>query len=366
VTIPGAQALLDSAPAFRARLAAWFDAERRPLPWRTERSLYRTVVSELMLQQTQIATALPYFERWMRALPDFATLAAAPEEQVLKLWEGLGYYRRARFLHRLARELVAREKPPRTADEWRTLPGIGPYTAAAISSITYDAPAACVDGNVVRILARLSSDGTAFADGSRAVRHFEGLASALLDPASPGRHNEAMMELGATVCTKRAPRCFACPVAELCRSRADGIAESLPRIARPEAIKQSVDRAWIVRDGKLLLIRAGADAGRLGGILELPRVAELSPADDWENSAELLATHRRAITRYQITERIFRLETRSAALRALAGAEWIPLDEIGAVTLSGPHRRWVDALVRAGQGIDRTPRPTPRQCRLFA
>ncbi|BET69236.1 A/G-specific adenine glycosylase MutY [Opitutales bacterium ASA1] len=363
---PGAQTLLDSAPVFRARLAAWFDAKQRPLPWRTERSLYRTVVSELMLQQTQIATALPYFERWVRALPDFASLAAASEEQVLKLWEGLGYYRRARFLHRLARELVAREKPPRTADEWRELPGIGPYTAAAISSITYDAPAACVDGNVVRILARLSGDATAFTDGSRAVRHFEALAAALLDPASPGRHNEAMMELGATVCTKHAPRCLECPVAELCSGRAEGIAESLPRIARPDSIKQSVDRAWIVHDGRLLLVRSGADAGRLGGILELPRVADLTPAVDWENNAELLATHRRAITRYQITERIFRIEPRPAALRSLGGAEWIPLDAVETVTLSGPHRRWVKALLLAGEDTSRTARPAPRQGRLFA
>ena len=157
------------APAFRRALAAWFERHRRTLPWRTERSLYRTVVSEFMLQQTQVATVLPYFERWMKALPDFAALAAAEEAVVLKLWEGLGYYRRARFLHKLAREFVALPAPPRTADAWAELTGVGPYTAAAIASLAFDDPAACVDGNVVRILARITGDTRAFADGSAAV-----------------------------------------------------------------------------------------------------------------------------------------------------------------------------------------------------
>ncbi len=133
-----------------------------------------------MLQQTQVKTVLPYFARWMAALPDFAALAAAPEIEVLRLWEGLGYYARARNLHRLAQAVIARPRLPATAEAWRELPGVGPYTAAAIASIAFGAPAACVDGNVVRILARLTADGTEFRDSATAARAFTPLADGLL------------------------------------------------------------------------------------------------------------------------------------------------------------------------------------------
>ena len=149
---------------FRHALLSWYRANARALPWRQTPSLYKTVVSEFMLQQTQVKTVLPYFARWLDALPDFAELAAAPEARVLKLWEGLGYYSRARNLHHLAKAIVARPAMPRTPGEWRELPGVGPYTAAAITSISFGEGAACVDGNVVRILARLTADATEFRD----------------------------------------------------------------------------------------------------------------------------------------------------------------------------------------------------------
>src|SRR5262249_4851467 len=149
-------------------------------PWRDSPSLYKTVVSEFMLQQTQVKTVLPYFARWLEALPDFAALAAAPEERVLKLWEGLGYYSRARNLHRLAKEIAALPTPPRTAAERRECPGVGPSTAAAITSISFSAPAACVDGNVVRILARLTANAPEFRDSASAAKIFTPLADALL------------------------------------------------------------------------------------------------------------------------------------------------------------------------------------------
>ncbi len=343
-----AQALVTAKRRFRADLATWFEREKRALPWRTKRSLYRTVVSEFMLQQTQIATALPYFERWMRELPDFAALAAAGEAKVLKLWEGLGYYRRARFLHRLAQEFVQLSEPPQTAAGWLPLPGVGAYTAAAIASISFDDPAACVDGNVVRILARLTAETKAFPDGSRAVRHFQALAAGLLDPRHPGRHNEAMMELGATVCVRRAPRCEACPVAKLCAARRAGIAETLPKIARAAAVKQEVDRAWLVRDGKLLLHEAGDARGRLHGLFELPLLGHLGLERAALGAAALLATHRRTITRFQITERIHRVSPAAHPNgNDTPRLRWIPLADIGAVTLSGPHRRWIGALAGA-------------------
>lgn len=336
-----------NAPAFRRSLTAWFDKNRRQLPWRTTRTLYRTVVSEFMLQQTQVTTVLPYFERWMAALPDFEALASAKEETVLKLWEGLGYYRRARNLHRLARELALLEPKPTSGADWEKLPGVGPYTAAAITSLSFAEPAACVDGNVVRILARVTCNDTKFPDGSKAVRHFTPLAIELLDPANPGRHNEAMMELGATVCTRANPRCIACPLFDCCAAAKNGVAPTLPRIERPTAEKREVDRVWLKAGGKLLLHRIPETSSRMRGLYELPTIEQAGGKTKDRKPAQLLATYKRSITRYRITERIYRAtpKTRLAA-EPMAGLEWVPLSRIDSITFSGPHRRWISALLK--------------------
>lgn len=329
---------------FQAALHGWYRVHQRRLPWRTEPSLYKTVVSELMLQQTQVATVLPYFERWLRELPDFAALAAAPEAKVLKLWEGLGYYSRARNLHRLAQTVAAMPNPPRTPAAWRELPGIGPYTAAAVTSIAFDEPAAVVDGNVVRILARLTDERQAFRDGTAAVKHFTPLADALIVGSHPGTHNQAMMELGATVCFRQKPLCLTCPVAAFCAARRAGDPETLPRLAPKKIEQRTIDRAWCTHGGRLLLRRGGAGAKRLAGLHELPELADLGlPPDD----LPLLATKRRAITRFQITERIHAVKA-DAPLRTRlaknAALEWVPLAELDRVTLSGPHKRWIAEL----------------------
>ena len=334
---------------FRATLAAWFERHRRPLPWRTKRSLYRTVVSEFMLQQTQVATVLPYFERWMRALPDFAALAATDEATVMKLWEGLGYYRRARNLHALAKAIATMPEPPRSAAEWETLPGVGPYTAAAIASISFDDPAACVDGNVVRILARLSGEERKFPDGSSAVRHFTPLATALLDQPAPGRHNEAMMELGATVCLRRNPLCTVCPVLAFCAAAHAGNANDLPRIERAATERRLVDRIWLVSDDALLLHRIPNGARRMNGLFELPTAAQAGLESGSLDARSLIATRRRAITRFQITERIFRASTPADRVAETpVDLEWVPLAKLGEIALSGPHRRWVEELLAQG------------------
>lgn len=334
--------------AFRRQLGRWFDRHQRRLPWRTERSEYRTVVSEFMLQQTQVTTVLPYFEFWMRRLPDFATLAAASEAVVVKLWEGLGYYRRARNLHALAQQVVALPRLPRTAAEWENLPGVGPYTAAAIASISNDEPAACVDGNVVRILARLTGERRTFTDGSQAVKHFTSLATGLLDRKRPGRHNEAMMELGATVCLRRQPLCTICPVYEQCIAGRGGFASDLPRIERIPIEKQSVDRAWVMQRGRLLLHRIPDAAARLNGLFELPSLeqAGFQPSD--ATADVLLATHQRSITRYRITERIFALKW--PARKLIPNLQWVRTGDIDRVPLSGPHRRWIAALLNGNGG----------------
>ena len=299
-----------------------------------------------MLQQTQVKTVLPYFARWLRALPDFTALAAAPEAKVIKFWEGLGYYSRARNLHKLAQALVARPTLPRTPAEWRELPGIGPYTAAAITSIAFGEPAAVVDGNVVRILARLTGEGRLFRDGSAAVLHFTPLADALLLGSNPGEHNQAMMELGATLCRRQNPRCLVCPVMEFCVANNRGVPEKFPRL-KPRIMEQrQVTRIWCEHGGKLLLRRGHAQAKRLAGLHELPEASDLRlPASDKKS---LLAIKRRVITRFQITESIYRLKASSVVTRqvaATASLEWVPLRQLDQITLSGPHRRWIGELL---------------------
>lgn len=336
--------LADHRIAFRRALLAWYDERRRDLPWRTAPSLYKTVVSEFMLQQTQVKTALPYFERWIRELPDFNSLAAASEERVLKLWEGLGYYSRARNLHRLARELVALDAAPATAAAWRELPGVGPYTAAAITSIALGAREACIDGNVVRILARLTADDSAHADGSSAAKHFAALATELLNPDRPGDHNQAMMELGATVCVRHSPQCLLCPVSYWCAGRVSGDPEQFPRLERKSIERTEVLRAWCEHDGRLLLHRARQGSRRLTGIHELPtpEQAGLAPAD--VRRGPLLARRTRGITRFHITESIHAAP--APASPPGDGLTWIPLAEIDAIALSGPHRRWIAEILR--------------------
>ncbi len=329
---------------FQRALHRWYRQHQRALPWRTAPSLYGTVVSEFMLQQTQVVTMLPYFHRWLVELPDFAALAAAPEARVVKLWEGLGYYARARNLHKLAQAFVALPHEPRTPEEWRELPGIGPYTAAAVTSIAFGHASACVDGNVVRILARLTGDARTFRGGSEAAKHFTPLADALITDAEPGLHNQAMMELGATVCARAKPLCPTCPVAEFCVARRRGDPEAFPKLTPKKIEQRQVVRVWCEHGGKLLLRRGAAGARRLAGLHELPEPADVGGE---VGAAELLATERRAITRYQITERIYRVKADAALRRRVAKLPtlvWVDATELASLTLSGPHRRWIRQL----------------------
>jgi A/G-specific adenine glycosylase len=365
--------LISKRTSFQKALHVWYRIHQRNLPWRDAPTLYKTVVSEFMLQQTQVVTVLPYFDRWLKALPDFAALAAAPGDRVMKLWEGLGYYSRARNLHRLAQAYVAASVPPRTPAEWRELPGIGPYTAAAITSISFDEPAAVVDGNVVRILARLTGVSRQFRDGTEAVKYFTPLADALIAGSPPGTHNQAMMELGAMVCSRQKPLCLLCPVAELCVARRKGEPQKLPRLKRKVIEQKSVARLWCVDKRHILLRRGHAKAKRLAGLHELPEASDLgiripslrgaskgdeaiqldrhgalrAPRDD-KAGLTLLLIKRRAITRFQITESIYSTRATSA-LRVLVARsdslEWVPLKRLDHVTLSGPHRRWIAELL---------------------
>jgi A/G-specific adenine glycosylase len=318
-----------------------------------------------MLQQTQVKTVLPYFARWLIELPNFAALAAAPEAKVLKLWEGLGYYSRARNLHKLAQTLAPLSALPRAPAEWRELPGIGPYTAAAITSISFGEPAAVVDGNVVRILARLTGTNRLFRDGTEAVKFFTPLANKLIVGAEPGAHNQAMMELGATVCVRQNPQCLLCPVARFCAARRGGEPEKLPRFQPKVPEPMFVIRTFCLDRGRLLLRRGQAKAKRLAGLYELPEAADLGLATPGQH--DLIVVKRRVITRFQITESIYRVALTPALWQKIAThetLEWITLADLPHLTLSGPHRRWVTELLEGANPclIPQTaPSPTARR-----
>jgi A/G-specific adenine glycosylase len=239
------------------RLLAWYRRNRRDLPWRRTKDPYAIWVSEIMLQQTRVVAAIPYYERFLARFPDVHALARARIDDVLALWSGLGYYRRARHLHEAAR-IVAREGFPRAEAGWRELPGIGPYAAAAISSIAFGETAAAVDGNVVRVLSRLHAT-------TGPVRE---LAQAWLPRSAPGDFNQAVMELGATVCTPRAPLCPRCPLSSSCKGRADPLRYPEPK-RRPAITEERLSVALVVRGGKVQL-RRRPEGGLLGGMWELP------------------------------------------------------------------------------------------------
>ena len=259
----------------RRRLLEHYDAHRRDLPWRASREPYRVWVSEIMLQQTRVETVVPYYGRWMERFPTVEALAEADEESVLKAWEGLGYYTRARNLHRSAR--MVREKfhgaLPEDASSLRELPGVGAYSAGAIASIAYGEAVPAVDGNAGRVLSRLFDP-----DGTSGVL-LQRRAVDLLDPDRPGDWNQALMELGATVCLPRSPRCGECPLACECRAMAEGTQELRPTRKRRSPIRTRVYAVLVGQSprGELLLVRR-PQKGLLGGMWEFPAV-ELEGGD---------------------------------------------------------------------------------------
>ena len=259
----------------RGPLLRWYRKHRRDLPWRATRNPYAIWVSEIMLQQTQVTTVLPYYHGFMKRFPDVCTLAEAPEEAVLSAWSGLGYYRRARSLHAAARAVVERHKGrvPEGPDELRSLPGVGRYTAGAICSMAYGKEEPALDGNVKRVLSRL------LAIRHPSERQLWEIAQRLVHGRDPGNLNQALMELGALVCTPRSPRCPNCPVRSGCRALAQGSPETFPvprPSRRPERVRVAVAVAW--RNGRVLLERPGESSPFRGTwdlpALEIPREAD--------------------------------------------------------------------------------------------
>lgn len=258
--------------AFAADLLAWYDRAAADLPWRRAPEPYRIWLSEIMLQQTQVETAIPYYERFLEALPSVEALAAAPLAAVLKLWEGLGYYSRARSLHRAAKIIVSDLGGhfPTTADGLRQLPGVGPYTAGAVASIAFGQRAPALDGNVMRVFARLT-DLTADISLPQTRADLWALAARWLPPERPGDYNQALMELGRTVCRPRAPLCDACPLRPHCRACAAGTQASRPvKTRRAPSPHHDVTAGLIWNDNNKLLIAQRPLDGLLGGLWEFP------------------------------------------------------------------------------------------------
>ncbi|HXE89776.1 MAG TPA: A/G-specific adenine glycosylase [Terriglobales bacterium] len=308
-------------PRLRAQLLAWYDRNRRDLPWRRARHPYRVWVSEIMLQQTRVAVVQERYRDFLRRFPNLRALAAARRADVLAAWSGLGYYRRARTMHRAARLLV-RERGgrfPRSAAELRALPGIGRYTAAAIASIAFGEPAAVVDGNVERVLRRLLG-----APGKGAHASLWEAAGELISQHRPGDFNQAMMELGATVCLPRVPLCAACPLAAWCRTR--GALEPAPRLRRR---KRQIAYGLAVTPRAVYLMRRPERASLMPGMWELPEIAQNQAA-----VPAVLAMLRHAITSTDYTVRVVALDgTRPG------GGRWIPRSRLASLPLTGLTRK---------------------------
>ena len=322
---------------FRQALLAWYSRVKRDLPWRRTRDPYAIWISEIMLQQTRVAAALPFYECFMRRFPTVQTLADASEPEVLAQWAGLGYYSRARNLHKTARAVVAAGGQfPANLEALLALAGIGAYTAAAIASIAYDLPHAAVDGNLLRVLARLDNDPSDIAN-PRTRSRFTERAQALLDPKRPGEFNQAMMELGATVCLPKSPRCEGCPVVSHCAAHAAGRQSELPvKLRRQAKVEIEIVALLIVRNGRILLTERAADAGQMAGFWELPDTSALPRAAVGREAGEFHHT----ITHHHYRYRVHFAEHSGRIPKSMAWKNLAEIDGVLLTTAAKKALRW--------------------------
>jgi A/G-specific adenine glycosylase len=348
--------------ALTRALIDWYDEQRRPLPWRATRDPYCIWVSEVMLQQTQVATVIGYYERWLRRFPDLASLASAEVEDVLRAWEGLGYYSRARNLQRAAQHVMERHGGalPESVAELLALPGVGRYSAGAIASIAFGADEPAIDGNIVRVLTRLFGLG---GDPKREplAGQLWRLARELLPKGRAGAFNQALMELGATCCTPKAPRCSTCPVQRHCQALREDRVLAYPQTAkRPVVTRERRAAAVVRRLGRVLVVRAPADAARWRGMWQFPDVlldtesdaaaalqAQLERATGVRVEArERLLALRHQVTRFRIEIDVYDCRANGGRARAIEYGEvrWAPLDALGSLPMPAAHRKIARSL----------------------
>lgn len=321
----------------RAHLLAWYTRHRRELPWRDETRPYRIWVSEVMLQQTQVTTVIPYYKRFLERFPTVFELAAASQTEVLKAWEGLGYYARARNLHKAAQKIAGDlgGQLPTTSADLRRLPGFGDYTAGAVASIAFGEAVPAVDGNVKRVLARLFAIEADLSRGAGARRVKE-LAAELVDPAAPGDWNQALMELGATLCLPQTPRCLPCPVRDLCAGRRQGLAESLPVKPIKKPLPHFEVTAAVIQHNGQILIAQRPTEGMLGGMWEFPG-GKQEPGESLEaclrreireelgidiEVGQPVAVVKHSYTHFKITLHAFYCRLQNGEPQKLAVADW--------------------------------------------
>lgn len=328
-------------PVLRTQLLEWYAVSRRDLPWRGTDDPYAVWVSEIMLQQTRVAVVIDRYRAFLERFPTLQALAEAPEQDVLALWSGLGYYRRARMLLKAAQFVLAHGgQLPKTAEQLRALPGIGAYTAAAIASIVHNERVAVIDGNVERVICRLQGwEAPGRNGGSAARRRLEALAFLLVDPMRPGDFNQAMMELGATVCLPRNPQCMLCPLSAMCDTRGEH-----PTAPRPRMLSEEVGRSLSVR------LSPGSKVARREVLLELRPESETVMPGMWElpllHDAEvpeqdLRMTLRHAIMQVNYYVRIRAVPAGKVRSMTVENGErrWVPLSDLGALPLTGLTRK---------------------------
>jgi A/G-specific adenine glycosylase len=356
-TIPAEGRALDS--LLRERLLDWFAHTKRALPWRESRDPYRVWISEAMLQQTRVETVVPYFLRFVARFPDVQTLSAASIEDVLAHWSGLGYYRRARALHEAARTIVTQMGGaiPSSVESLRTLPGFGPYTAGAVSSIAFDEREPLVDGNVARVLARIFAIDTEPASKSFRESTWSQATRLVRAGGDAGAWNQALMELGALVCLPREPACGACPVRHECRALAEDRVEDLPR---PKARRQPIDvelQVLVVREGARILLEQRPPDGRMAGLWQLPML-ETSPGEliapaQFASPAlrvgEKIGEIRHTITSHRLRVHVHVGHSTGAADGSFA---WFPVGEVESLPRTGMTKK---ILARAWPASERVP-----------
>lgn len=316
---------------FQQSILDWYDANRRDLPWRRTRDPYAVWVSEAMLQQTTVHAVIPFFWRWMQAFPTVHSLAQAREEAVLAAWQGLGYYSRARNLHRAA-QIIANDGWPATVEQWRSLPGVGDYTAGAVASIAQGLPAALVDGNVERVYARISADPAA---GSGLKRAAWDWARGNLVAERPGDWNQALMELGATVCMPRTPACGRCPVSVHCLAQKGGNVADFPAPKpRKEWVRLSHAAVVPVCQGLIGLEQCPPGAW-WAGLWQTPRFETAEAAADAYPGCWLVGSFKHTVTRYQITLQVFVHHFE----KTNAGLAYVDPKELDSIALTAPAKK---------------------------